>query len=582
MPPKNIRLLLSIVTSIALVALPLCPVSLAAADLNQLIPQGQEPASETTPTPHPPLSSIETNVLQLLLDGKTTEAEKLVTKAIKQKKKTSQLSNLCYLRAALERIDGDNSHAAQDLERVLADLAPAKSIEDHLHRALLLKRIGDCYYGDRDLKPAITNYKAALEQCSVLPANSRLTATLLESIMGALILQKQYAEAESYGKRLLDITTVRATSGRFDDLGSLFWAEIQLLVLYRTTGQDAKRQEMRDMLAKLLDQLLAIRNELDTANKLPQAEDIQKIFQAEYISQYKPRTAAEYLWLSNEFKLRTLPLICWRPVSGQSPAKGAILCIHGLGMDNRSFSWFGHAMAAHNYVVYAMDVRGFGSWLATPGKEDVSFDEALTDIGGVINLIKEREPNLPVFVLGESMGGAIALRAGARYGKNLNGVISSVPSAERFQARRMSLIVAVHFLQDPNRPFRVGEMMTEKATANEALRQRMESDVKGKMDMTPKELIKFAVFMRTTKKECVSLDKTPVFFVQGLKDKLVKPQGTYDLFDAVSGDDKDMFVIGTAEHLIFETDKQSRLLLDTLNNWLSEHSQFSSEANAAN
>ena len=69
--------------------------------------------------------------------------------------------------------------------------------------------------------------------------------------------------------------------------------------------------------------------------------------------------------------------------------------------------------------------------------------------------------------------------------------------------------------------------------------------------------------------------------VQGLKDKLVKPQGTYDLFAAVKSDDKTMMIIGDAEHLIFETDNQNVVVLDSLCSWIDKHSavNLSSQGN---
>jgi alpha-beta hydrolase superfamily lysophospholipase len=70
-----------------------------------------------------------------------------------------------------------------------------------------------------------------------------------------------------------------------------------------------------------------------------------------------------------------------------------------------------------------------------------------------LELIKEHNPSAPVFLLGESMGGAIALNTAAQFGQNLRGVIASVPSAERLQAKRMSLTVALHFLNGPDKPF---------------------------------------------------------------------------------------------------------------------------------
>jgi hypothetical protein len=179
------------------------------------------------------------------------------------------------------------------------------------------------------------------------------------------------------------------------------------------------------------------------------------------------------------------------------------------------------------------------------------------------------------------MGGAIALRAAARYSKNLHGVISSVPSAERFQARKMGLTVAVHFLKNPNKPFKIGDMVVEHASALPQVREAWHDDLKAKMEMSPKELMRFAVFMRETKLMCNKLNTLPVFFVQGLKDKLVKPKGTYELFEAVSSQDKNLFIIGNEEHLIFETFKQSNMLIDSITSWMDKHSQ-TKQADAIN
>jgi alpha-beta hydrolase superfamily lysophospholipase len=84
--------------------------------------------------------------------------------------------------------------------------------------------------------------------------------------------------------------------------------------------------------------------------------------------------------------------------------------------------------------------------------------------------------------------------------------------------------------------------------------------------------MRFAIFMRRTQSHCGDIKTLPVLMVQGLKDKLVKPQGTYDLFAAVKSDDKTMMIVGNAEHLIFETDNQNSIVLDSLSSWIDKHS----------
>ncbi len=541
-----------------------CPTQAVEAPGKLPVPEAKTPDPATLPQA---TNDVEARIVQLLLDGKSVEpAKKQLQEELKSETNSARKARSSYLLSAVERIEENYESAIKHLHEAVSSTADPKTQEDYLQRALLQKRIGDCYYNLRDLKSALSNYQAALSISSKLPKDSPLQSILLESIMGALVREKRYAEAEPFGKQLVDLTKSQATSGRFDDLGALFWADIQLLGIYRNLGKDTERLQMRDSVARLLDQLINIRLELEKSGQLPQLEELQKAFQDDYINKFKPRTVADYLWLSTEFKLRTLPVIGWKPQS-KTP-KAVILCVHGLGLENRAFTFFGRSMADRGVFVYAMDVRGFGSWLTTPGQEDVNFSETISDIGGIIGLLKERHPDSPIFLLGESMGGAIALRAAARYDGTLAGVVSSVPSAELFQGKRMALTVTAHFLQGPNRPFKIGQIVTERATSSPDFKRVWEADSKAKMEMSPKELAKFAVFMRLTRRECDSIKTTPVFFVQGLKDRLVKPQGTFDLFDSVAVEDKNLFIVGSAEHLIFETEHQSTLVLDTLSTWL--------------
>jgi len=135
----------------------------------------------------------------------------------------------------------------------------------------------------------------------------------------------------------------------------------------------------------------------------------------------------------------------------------------------------------------------------------------------------------------------------------------------------MTWAVAKHFLRNPKEPFDIGKMVTEQATSHEAVKEMWRADPKAKMDLSPDELMAFSSFMRKAAESCKNIKTTPVLIVQGLKDRLVKPQGTYEMFDSVSVDDKTLLIIGTAEHLIFETPQQSPVLLDGVTTWVLHH-----------
>ncbi len=522
------------------------------------------------------VDSTQQEIIQTALDGKLFEAEKMLENVIEDEKDESRKVDLYYMLAALEKMQEKCKEARLHLEMVLHQQPPATDAQGQLRHALLLKRIGDCYYGERKYKDSLTSYNAALMISAALPGNSRILADLYESAMGVLIIEKRYQDAKSYAEKFLAVATQRAQSGLWDDAGVLFWAQFQMLNLYRHMKNPPDEEPIRQMVSASLENLMSYRFSLESQGMLPSLPERKEIFERHYIDEFAPKTAAEYIWLAGEFRIRTLPVVGWLPQ--QKPARAAILCVHGLGLDNQAFTPFGMQMSSKGFAVYAMDVRGFGAWLSTPGQENLRLNEAINDVGGVLGLITDRHKGTPIYLLGESMGGAIAIRAGAKYSKDLHGVISSVPSAERFQAKKMGLNVAVHFLESPNKPFRVGDMVVQQASAIPQVREAWESDLKAKMEMTPKELIKFAVFMRETKLVCSKLNSLPVFFVQGLKDRLVKPKGTYELFEAVTAPDKNLFIIGTEEHLIFETFKQSNMLLDALISWMDKHAVAPAQA----
>ena len=99
-----------------------------------------------------------------------------------------------------------------------------------------------------------------------------------------------------------------------------------------------------------------------------------------------------------------LPLSCWRP---QGLPKALVLGLHGYGDYRQSFAGLGTWLATRGIALLAYDQRGFGETGARglwPG--------ALTlvqDLADVVAALRAEEPGLPLVLLGESMGGSVAL-----------------------------------------------------------------------------------------------------------------------------------------------------------------------------
>ena len=241
---------------------------------------------------------------------------------------------------------------------------------------------------------------------------------------------------------------------------------------------------------------------------------------------------------------------CRSWVSPQGAPVACILCIHGLGLQSNSYEFFGNEQSKRGLAVYAIDVRGFGSWMKANGKTKVNFDDCLLDIKQALTSIRAANPGLPVYILGESMGGAIALRAASMYPDLIDGLISSVPAGERFQQQKTSMKVFLNLLTGVNIA-NVGNDLVNQATQNSRLKSQWEGDPLARLNLTPQELIQFQDFMNSNHDAAQKVANMPVLFIQGNGDQLVKPEGTWELFNLVAAKDKSFFAV-PGEHLIFE------------------------------
>jgi len=119
----------------------------------------------------------------------------------------------------------------------------------------------------------------------------------------------------------------------------------------------------------------------------------------------------------------SLPLKAW-PADGGRP-KAVILGLHGFGDYRDAFEEPAEIWSKAGIVTYSYDQRGFGQsprrgrW---PGTDTLA-DDAMA----VAALLHQRYPDLPIYVVGESMGGAVALVAADR-GLEADGLILSAPA----------------------------------------------------------------------------------------------------------------------------------------------------------
>jgi alpha-beta hydrolase superfamily lysophospholipase len=118
----------------------------------------------------------------------------------------------------------------------------------------------------------------------------------------------------------------------------------------------------------------------------------------------------------------------WLPAEGV-PVKAVVQIAHGMAEKAARYEGLAITLTTNGYAVYANDHKGHGK--TAPSLEDVGyigqsgFHGMLQDMAQLTQIIKSTYADIPVFLLGHSMGSFLTQGYMQEYGAELQGVILS-------------------------------------------------------------------------------------------------------------------------------------------------------------
>ena len=117
----------------------------------------------------------------------------------------------------------------------------------------------------------------------------------------------------------------------------------------------------------------------------------------------------------------------WCPAG---PTRAVLINVHGLGDHSGLYPALVEHFTARGIAVYASDIRGNGR---SPGQRGYveRWEEYREDLERFIAVVRQEEPDRPLFLLGNSLGGLIVLDYALHRPEGIRGVIAASPPLGR-------------------------------------------------------------------------------------------------------------------------------------------------------
>ena len=249
--------------------------------------------------------------------------------------------------------------------------------------------------------------------------------------------------------------------------------------------------------------------------------------------------------------------------------KAVIVCIHAMFLSAKAFSSFGNSYVEKGFDVYSLDLRGFGQKRDVQGFTRVDFAKCSYDIEQFLLYIKRSYPSLPIYLVGESMGGAISLKVASSTSNLVDGIICSAPAWRLFSVPKITYFGLMDKLN--GEPGRAAQWVLENATSCPELQNYWRNEGSTRLKLSIMEAYAYLKLMESTPKHASQIKSIPALVIQGLKDKLSKPTASAGIFKQLNTDKKQFLIACHKEHVVLEENQLTQEVSNHLESWINYH-----------
>jgi len=254
----------------------------------------------------------------------------------------------------------------------------------------------------------------------------------------------------------------------------------------------------------------------------------------------------------------------WRP---QGDPRGIVVIVHGFKSHSGLYEWPAGQLVDRAFAVHALDLRGHGKSEGERFYVD-EFADYLADVDQLVKIARKRDPGLPIFVLGHSVGGVIACLYALEHQTELAGLVCESFAHEIYAPDFvLAVLKGLSYITPHAHVLRIED---EHFSRDPAFVERIKND----------PLIVHAPGAMRTVAELVRADQRlklafpnitlPVLILHGTADRATKPHGSERFHEMAGSSDKTLKLYDGHYHDLLNDLDKDKVMADIID-WLARH-----------
>ena len=261
---------------------------------------------------------------------------------------------------------------------------------------------------------------------------------------------------------------------------------------------------------------------------------------------------------------------CWAALPSEGVPSAKIILVHGFGThsDSIHFQFLRDHLTGRGVAVYSFDLRGFGR---SGGRRAFIHDwqDFRDDLRLFVETVEHAGPTVPLFLLGVSLGGLIAVNYVLHNPEGVRGVIAMSPALDPSGApawRRMIVRALTNVV--PMLALKTGLDVT-RLTRDQQAQRTFLTDPFFQRKMTLRLASQILTAMTETTTLLPRLD-LPLLTLHGSEDVIIPPTSATRLHQLAGSADKTLLLFDGAFHILsMETNREE--VFDGISSWIAKH-----------